>query len=311
MKVLVTGANGFIGSALCPYLARAGYEVVPVVRRRCGLPGEYVITGEEEWSSTLQGCDTVVHLAGRAHVMHESQSEPLRAFRVANVDASIALAHRAAVAGVRRLIFISTVKVNGEKTEPGRGFCEEDEPAPHDFYAASKWEAEQGLIDIARATGLEIVIIRIPIVYGPGVKGNFRALMNVIKARRPLPLGSVRNHRSFIALDNLLHFIALCANPEASPRAANEVFLLSDGISVSTTELLEKIASAYGYRARLFSVPVSWMRFGALLIGKGAVVSRLFDSLVIDDSKARKLLDWHSPSSMDEQLRKMANASDY
>lgn len=309
MKILVTGANGFVGKALCARLYEAGHQVVPAVRQAQGLRNECVvgdIDDAPDWSSGLQGCEVVVHLAARVHVMHEKATDSWAAFHRSNVAATLALARQAAVAGVRRFVFLSSVKVNGEATIAGEVFTELDLPAPLDAYGRSKMEAEQGLLEIAKGTGLEVVIIRPPLVYGPGVKGNFASLIKWVKNGVPLPLGSVDNLRSMIALDNLVSFTVLCTNIAASPNAKSQVFLVSDGEDVSTAELLRRVAKAYGCRARLFSVPVRLMHMVARWMGKASVADRLLGSLVVDDSKARQMLGWHPPSSMDEQLQKMA-----
>ncbi len=306
MKVLVTGANGFVGSALCPRLAGLGYEVVPLVRRQSNIANEVIVHDAVSWKAALNGCDSVIHLAARAHVMQDQERNPLQAFRVSNVDTTIELAKRAVEAGVRRFVFMSTIKVNGEETAPGCSFSPEDLTEPKDPYAISKWEAEQGLFEIAKKIGLELVIIRPPLVYGPGVKGNFATLIKWVKNGVPLPFGALRNRRSMIGLDNLLNFTVLCADAARSPSAKGQVFLVSDGEDVSTTELLRRVAKAYGCKSRMFSVPVDLMRLAARCTGKSSLADRLFGSLVVDNSKARQMLGWHPPSSMDEQLQKMA-----
>lgn len=310
MKTLVTGANGFIGRALCAHLAALGHQVVPAVRRPGSRPDERLLTDEDTaaWLDALQDCDSVVHLAGRAHVMREHTNDPLTAFRTANVQASLTLAQRSAIAGVRRLVFVSSIKVNGEYTEPGFSFTPDDPPNPQDPYAISKWEAEQGLQQIAHATGLELVTIRPPLVYGPGVKGNFAQLVRAMQRGWPLPLGAIHNQRSMIALDNLVSFLALCADRARSVSAANQLFLVSDGPAVSTTELLQAIAAAYGRTARLLPLPASWLRLAAALLGRSAAADRLLGSLTVDDSKAQKLLAWQPPWTMTEQLQRMARA---
>lgn len=306
MKVLVTGANGFVGSALCPRLAELGYEVVPVVRRQSNIANEVIVHDAASWKAALNGCDSVIHLAARAHVMQDQERNPLQAFRVSNVDTTIELAKRAIEAGVRRFVFMSTIKVNGEETAPGCSFSPEDLTEPKDPYAISKWEAEQGLLEIAKKIGLELVIIRPPLVYGPGVKGNFATLIKWVENGVPLPFGGLRNRRSMIGLDNLLNFTVLCADVARSPSAKSQVFLVSDGEDVSTTELLRRVAKAYGCKSRMFSAPVDLMRLALRCTGKSLLADRLFGSLVVDDSKARQMLGWHPPSSMDEQLKKMA-----
>lgn len=308
MKILVTGANGFIGRALCAYLAALRQQVVPVVRQPCGMPDARILMADDDgaWSAALDGCDSVVHLAGRAHVMHERERDPLQVFREANVDTTLELAHRAAAAGVRRLVFISTIKVNGEASLPGSPFGADDPPAPQDPYAISKEEAEAGLLKMARETGLEVVIIRPPLVYGPWVKGNFASLVRWVRKGVPLPLGAVHNQRSLVALDNLVDFIACCADWEKTPGAANQVFLISDGEDLSTPELLRRIARAYGVPARLIPVSESWLRTAARLVGKSAEMDRLLGSLVVDTTKTRDLLGWRPVVTMDQQLHKMA-----
>jgi nucleoside-diphosphate-sugar epimerase len=310
MKVLVTGANGFIGRALCSCLLSAGYQVVAVVRRPHGMAHEYVI-GEDtsKLELVLQGCDALVHLAGRAHVMHEETADPLQAFRTANVDASVRWAMLASKAGVRRFVFMSSIKVNGEFTSPNRPFAADDAPAPEDTYGLSKWEAEQALQAIAQTSGMELVVIRPPLVYGPGVKGNFAKLIQWVKAGVPLPFACVHNKRSMVGLDNLVRFIALCTNFEASPKAAGQVFLVSDGDDVSTAELLRRVASAYACQARLLPAPVWLLSCVAAFLRRSNEVERLLGSLTVDDSKARELLGWKPSVTMDEQLRKMANAA--
>lgn len=241
--------------------------------------------------------------------MRESEKDSSHTFHVVNVDLTLALARRAVANGVKRFVFLSSVKVNGEHTAPEQLFRPDDRPAPQDAYALSKWEAEQGLREIAKETGLEIVVIRPPLVYGPGVKGNFATLMRWVEKGVFLPLGAVHNRRSMIALENLVSFIALCADQMSSPQAQNQVFLVSDGTPVSTTELLQKIAFAYGRPGVLMPVPVSLMRFGASLVGKRNIADRLFESLAIDDSKARSILGWKPVVSMEEQLQRMASVA--
>lgn len=315
MRVCVSGARGFVGRALCAYLEANGHEVVHAVRRAT-LAGEIAvgeIGADTDWSFAIAYCsctgkdenvDAVVHLAAHVHVMRDEASDSLAEYRRMNVDGTLNLARQAVAAGVRRFVFLSSIKVNGEGKEAA--YRETDMPHPQDNYAISKWEAEQGLLALARETGLEVVIIRPPLVYGSGVKGNFANLVQWLRKNIPLPLGAVHNKRSFLALDNLVSFIALCADRVKSPQAANEVFLISDGEDLSTAELLRKVARAYDTRVRLIPVPVAWLRLGASLLGKRAVADRLLGSLLIDDSKARELLHWRPVVSMDEQLRKMA-----
>lgn len=312
--VLVTGGSGFLGCAVLQALHLRGVHPLTASVRSTDvnlLPELHLkqVAGlgpDTDWKACVQGVNTVIHCAARAHVIKDKTVDPLAEYRMINVAGTLALARQAAEAGVRRFVFISSIKVNGELTLSGRRFLPDDTPAPEDAYAISKLEAERGLMAISRDTGMEIVIIRPPLVYGPGVKGNFAAMIRWISGGMPLPLGAVHNRRSLVALDNLVDLIVLCADRERSPRAANEVFLIADGEDVSTTELLRKVARAYGVKPRLLPVPAPWMRFAAGLLGKGAVADRLLGSLVVDSLKARDLLGWRPVVSMDEQLQKMA-----
>lgn len=304
-RVLVNGANGFIGRALCSHLSSLDYLVIPVVRNFSGIKGEYIVGDKQSWMHALAGCSAVVHLVGRTHARQNHEPDPLQAFRAANVVTTTELAYRAVEAGVSRFIFMSTIKVNGEKTATGYRFKPDDLAAPQDPYAISKWEAENELLEISKKVGLEVVIIRPPIVYGPDVKGNFAFLLHWINRGFPLPLGAINNCRSMLALENLVSFIALCVDIEASPNAKNQIFLVSDGEDVSTSELVYKIRKAYGCNSKIFPLPVRVIRFAARLIN-GPFADRLLESLLIDGSKAREMLGWNPPFTMDEQLKKMA-----
>jgi nucleoside-diphosphate-sugar epimerase len=310
MRLLVTGASGFVGRALCRHLAIQGYELRPIVRKPSAVPGEIVLSENDAagWQQALQGCQSVLHLAGRAHAMPKYANDSLQAFRDANVGTTLTLAHRAAQASVRRIVFVSSIKVNGEATPPGRRFCSDDDAQPSDPYAISKWEAEQGLRSIAQANRMECVIVRPPLVYGPGVKGNFAQLLSWVDRSLPLPLGAVHNQRSMIALDNLIGFLTLCVLPDQSPHASGQTFMISDGVTVSTPELVRKIAMAYRRKPKLLPVPASLLRLFASLIGQRSAVDRLLGSLVIDDSPARQILGWKPQITMDEQLQRMADA---
>lgn len=311
--VLVTGASGFVGSALLHRLAAEGRAVrgasrydVPTLP--AGVQG--IATGNlgatQDWRLALDGVAVVVHTAARVHVMQDVARDPLTEYRRVNVKGTLNLARQAAAYGVKRFVFLSSVKVNGECTPNGCTFRTADVPAPEDAYGISKLEAEQGLIDLARETGMEVVIIRPPLVYGPGVKGNFASLVRWVRKGIPLPLGAVHNRRSLVALENLVDFIAVCADSGRSPLAANEVFLISDGEDVSTNGLLRKVANAYNVAPRLMPIPALWIRTVARLLGKRAVADRLLGSLVVDSSKAWDLLGWKPVVSMDEQLKMMA-----
>lgn len=307
-KVLITGSNGFVGRSLALYLEQLDYDIVYTYRQPPGnLKGQknHFAVGDinkhTQWQTALKDVDAVVHLAARVHVMKETVADPLAAFRSVNTAGTLNLARQAADAGVRRFVYLSSIKVNGEQTDV-MPFSEKDQASPQDPYAQSKYEAEQQLLVLSKQTGLETVIIRPPLVYGPGVKGNFATMMSWIAKGIPLPFGAVHNKRSLVALDNLLSFIDFCIK---KPTAANEIFLISDGEDVSTTELLTKVAKAMHSKIILIPLPVSWMIFAAKILGKQAVTDRLFGSLQVDNSKARTLLDWQPVTSMDKQLRKM------
>lgn len=304
MKILVTGANGFIGRALCPYLSSLGHEVVPAVRRPCGLPGERIVVDEGSRAEALQGCLGVVHLAARAHVMRESAADALAEFRRVNVEGTLRLARQAVAAGVRRFVFISSVKVNGEETRPGRPCTADDAPAPEDAYGHSKAEAEAGLRQLARETGIELAIIRPVLVYGPGAKGNFSSMLRWVQHGVPLPFGAVtQNRRSLLALGNLVNLIGICID---HPRAVGQTFLASDGEDLSTAQLLRRLGAAIGRPARLLAVPPGALDLGARVLGKRAVARRLLGSLQVDISKTRELLGWRPPFSVDQGLAELA-----
>lgn len=288
--VRVTGASGFVGSALCTELAARGVAVTKAAR---GV----AITADA-------GSDVIIHLAARVHVMGETSADALPLYRAANTVATLDLARQAAAAGVRRFIFVSTVKVNGEGGSAA--YRESDTPALTDPYAISKWEAEQGLREIAAQTGMEVVIVRPPLVYGPGVRANFRSMMRWLARGVPLPLGAIYNRRSLVALDNLVDFLIVCAT---HPAAANQTFLVSDGEDLSTSELLRRLASALGRPARLLPVPAALLTAAASLLGKGDVARRVCGSLCVDIGKARSVLGWSPPLAVDEALRR--NAADF
>lgn len=305
MKVAVVGAGGFVGRALAARLHSDGHDVLPLVRTPRGLPGERLtgeIDGGTDWSGLLGGAEAVVQLAARVHVMDESAADPLAAYRRVNVDGTVNLARQAAAQGVRRFVFLSSIKVNGERTAPGRPFRPDDPPAPEDGYGISKLEAEQGLRALSAETNMAVTIIRPPLVHGPGAGGNFAAMVRWLKRGRPLPLGSASaNQRSLVGIDNLVDFIALCL---LHPEAANRTLLVSDGEDVSTRKLLERLGAALGKKARLLPAPKALLRGTARLLGKGAAADRLFGSLQVDISESRRLLGWTPPVSLDEGLRR-------
>lgn len=307
--LLVTGANGFVGSAVCRQAASRGLAVRGAVRTSSASEEGGVkpvavgaIDGHTDWAGALQGCQCVIHTAARVHVMNESSSDPLSEFRRVNVDGTLHLARQAAAAGVRRFVFVSSVKVNGEGTGPQRPYKASDAPAPQDAYGVSKAEAEQGLSRIASETGLEVAIVRPPLVYGPGVKANFASLMRAVQRGLPLPLGAVtHNRRSLVALDNLVDLLLTCAN---HPAAARQTFLVSDGEDLSTAALIRRMGQALDKPARLLPVPPFVLQLGASALGKGDVARRLLGSLQVDIGHTRATLDWSPPITVDEGLRR-------
>lgn len=310
MTILVTGASGFVGKALCRNAVAAGLRVRGAVRTP-GTPCEGVeaitvpsLDAQTAWTQALVNCHAVVHAAARVHIMADHSSDPLSEFRRVNVEGTLHLARQAAAAGVRRFVFVSSVKVNGEGTSGRRPFTASDAPAPQDPYGVSKMEAEQGLCQIALDTGMEVVIVRPPLVYGPGVKANFASLMRTLKRGLPLPLGSVtENRRSLVALDNLVDLLITCID---HPAAVNQTFLVSDGEDLSTTALLRRMGQAMNKPARLLPVPPALLRLGATLIGKGDVAQRLLGSLQVDITHTRETLRWAPPIGVDEGLRRAA-----
>lgn len=304
-KILVTGASGFVGLELSRFITGKDYAVRRVQRRGSGSDVVNIaeIGPKTDWIEALQEIDVVVHLAARVHVMEDSLADPLKAFRAVNVCGSKKLARQAAEQGVKRFVFISSVKVNGEFSFPGKPFISTDMPSPKDSYAISKYEAEQALLKVADETGMEVAIIRPPLVYGPGVKANFRNMMSWIYRGIPLPLGSIQNKRSLIALENLVELIETCIS---HPSAANETFLAADGKDFSTTEMIRILASGMGRRAFLLPVPQSVLCKGLELMGKKNIAQRLCGNLQVDISKAQKLLGWVPSTPAKDALRKTA-----
>jgi nucleoside-diphosphate-sugar epimerase len=306
MTILVTGANGWVGQAISQRLVHDGVNFRAAVRSvSSALPGcdttvVREINDKTDWRCALKGINTVVHLASRVHVMSDTSDNPLSKYRQVNVQGTLHLARRAVLAGVTRYVFVSSVKVNGELTPSGHPFIESDQPNPQDPYGISKYEAEQGLQKIAAQTGLEVVIIRPPLVYGPGVKANFAQLIHAVQKGWPLPLGSIHNLRSLIALDNLVDFIITCTT---HPNAAQQTFLISDGQDISTPELIQGMAKAAGVRAHILPVPVWILMCAGKLTGKSNAVQRLCGNLQIDSAKARSLLGWRPVVSFHEGLR--------
>jgi len=318
MDVLVTGANGFVGKALLLRLAAMeGFQPIAAVRTlptaelslshsACiGKAVRYVELGDVANGvferCIFNGVDTVVHCAARVHVMNELAMDPLASFRAVNVGGTLALAKQAASEGVKRFVFISTIKVNGEATVSREPFQADDLPAPEDAYGLSKLEAEQGLKRLAAETGMEVVIIRPPLVYGRGVRGNFGSMIKLVEKEIPLPFGAIHNKRSLVGIDNLVDLIVRCVD---HPAAANQVFLAGDGQDLSTPELVRSLAVAMGKRTRLISLPAGVLKFGATLLGKRALADRLLGSLQVDIAKTRELLEWQPRHSVEEGLRR-------
>jgi nucleoside-diphosphate-sugar epimerase len=304
--VLVTGANGFIGRALCGVLAASGRRVRKAVRAPMrSLPDALAvgdIGADTDWRTALEGVSGVVHLAARTHVLRETASDPLAEYRKINVSGTERLARSAAAGGVRRLVFVSSVKVSGECTGE-RPYAEDDTPRPEDAYGISKWEAEQALSRIAAETGLEVVVLRPPLVYGPGVKGNFLRLMNLVARGVPLPLGAVDNRRSFIYTGNLAGAIVKALD---APQAAGKTYLVSDGEDVSTPDLVRGLARALGVKPRLLSLPLAALGLAAALAGKRAEFARLTGSLQVDSSRIRRELGWDPRYSLARGLEETA-----
>lgn len=301
-KILVTGASGFIGEALCATLQRNDINFTPVFRRSVEQYPQSIIFEDmhqfTDWRVALKGVDSIVHLAARVHVMHDQSSDPLAEFRAVNVEATLNLARQAVLCGVKRFVFVSSVKVNGEETtdNPYTAF---DMPAPIDPYGISKMEAEHALRALSEASGLEVVIVRPPLVYGPGVRANFLRMMKAVKVGVPLPLGAIHNRRSMVALDNLVDLLIVCSQ---HPAASGQTIMVSDDNDVSTSELLRMLASAMGRRSRLLPFPAGLIESAAALFGKSAVASRLLSSLQVDIRYTKFILGWKPVVSMQEAV---------
>jgi nucleoside-diphosphate-sugar epimerase len=306
--MLVTGANGFVGSALCVALANKGYAVRAALRDRakfkianCEIVEVPTLAADSDWTEALSGIGAVIHLAARVHVMHDNASNPLQEFRRVNVAGTEHLARSASAFGVKRLVYVSSIKVNGEETLGSEPYAETTSPDPHDPYGVSKWEAEQALHRVAAETGLEVVIVRPPLVYGAGVKGNFAQMLKVLAKGIPLPLASVHNSRSLLYVGNLVDALILCAT---HPAAAGQTYLVSDGVDISTPDLLRQLGAAMGHPARLLSFSPALLMLAARLVGKTEQVGRLSGSLRVDSSKIRRELGWQPPYTLQEGLRK-------
>lgn len=307
MKVLVTGADGFVGRAVCAHLRANGMGVVAAVRRikEAQTSADVVAVGDigpdTDWRVALQDCQVVIHLAAHVHQMGAVARKADAQFDWVNVRGSGNLGRQAALAGVQRFIFMSSVKVHGESTVPGTAFAEHDTPAPQDAYARSKLAAEQVLLQIAQAQRMELTVVRAPLVYGPGAKANFGSLLRAVARGWPLPLGAIHNARSLVGLDNLVDAVALCVT---HPEAANQTFLVSDGHDVSTRELVAAMALAANMPLRLIAVPTTLIRLGCSVLGRQNIATRLLDNLQVDISKLRNTLGWTPPESLHAGLRK-------
>lgn len=307
MRFVVSGGSGFVGRALIERLAQSGNAIVEIGRSpsRGDIDQFFPInsfSADTSFKEALDGCEVIIHLAARVHVMHEHAADPLSEFLKVNLHGTTNLARQAAAAGVKRFVYVSSIKVNGEHTK-SRPFTEADKPHPQDAYAISKWEAEQALQSIARDSGMEAVIVRPPLVYGPSVKANFVKLLQLVDRGVPLPLAKVRNSRSLVYVGNMVDALIACAT---HPAAAEQTYLISDGEDVSTPQLIDAVAKALHRPSRIFPVPIPLMRAAARLVGKSAAVDRLTQSLVIDSSKIRNELDWQPLYTMAQGLQATA-----
>ncbi len=305
MNILVTGAKGFIGNTLCQTLSMRGNSVVGVTRNQVGDSNNIsmiskVLSKDTDWQDSLKDIDVVIHLAGRAHVMKDTSADPYQAYADINIHATKQLAEQAALSGVKRFIYLSSVKVNGERTKDV-AFSEIESPRPEDDYGKTKWEAEKALNKIAKDTGMEVVMIRPPLVYGLGVKANFKSLIQLVQRNIPLPFGAIKNKRSFVYIENLIDYIILCSH---HPAAANQTFLISDDDDVSTTQLIRYIKEASGKESLLLPVPQSWLVFLLRLFGKSLLSDRLCGNLQVDITKAKTLLNWKPLYTVKEGIQR-------
>lgn len=309
--LLVTGSTGFVGRHLVTRLVdEASLRCAVREPASARLPAAAVaigiraIDGSTDWTDAVAGVQTVIHLAARAHILEDRVADPLAAFRAVNTEGTLALARQAVAAGVRRLVFVSSIKVNGENSL-NQPFSAADVPQPVDPYGISKHEAEVGLRELSRSTGLEVVIVRPPLVYGPGVRANFLRLMQIVERGVPLPLGSVTNRRSLVSVWNLVDLLRVCAFSE---QAAGQTFMVSDGQDVSTATLVTLLAKAFGRRPRLLNVPEGLLRAGARLTGQMAEYTRLCGSLQVDIAATEATLGWHPPIALTAGIERTVNA---
>lgn len=310
-KILLTGSTGFVGSVITQRLNHSDYQLFPVVRSIKGDSPQSAIEvgdidGNTDYSSALSGADVVIHVAARAHIMNDESSDPLAEYRKVNVEGSENLARQAAAAGVKRFVFISSVKVSGESTTAKSPYSELMKPAPEDAYGQSKYEAEEVLKQVSADTGMDVVIIRPPLVYGAGVKANFFSLVKLSSLSIPLPFGAVNNKRSMVYVENLVDFIIKCID---HPNAANQTFLVSDGEDLSLKSLITYIRKAMGRSPLLLTVPVALFKLAGKLTGKSGVVDRLVGDLQVDSSKAREILDWTPQYTVEQGIA--ATVSDF
>ncbi len=310
MIVLVTGANGFVGRALCAELVERKYSVRGVVRdlskrdeNGCEVVKVTGIDAATKWTVAMKGVDTIIHLAARVHVMCDTVADPLVEFRRVNTAGTEHLARCAAASGVKRLLYVSSIKVNGESTHGDKKFTETDSPNPQDPYGVSKWEAEQALHRVADETGLEVVILRPPLVYGPSVKGNFAQMLAIVAKRIPLPFASINNHRDLLYVGNLADALITCAT---HPAAAGQTYLVCDGEDISTPDLLRQLGHGMGVSSRLFPCPPALLYFAGKLAGKSQQLERLLGSLQVDGDKIRRDLNWVPPYSLRQGLQATA-----
>lgn len=307
MKIAVVGAGGFVGQPLVRRLLLDGHELIPIVRTPAGIVGERTIADvdEADWDALLAGAEAVIHLIARVHIVTDKAENPLADNRRINTFGTLKIAESAARLGVKRFVFISTIKVNGETSAPGSPFTADGEPTPKDAYGISKLEAETGLFELGRRTNMEVTVVRPPLVYGPRVRANLLSLMKSVRRGVPLPFGLTRNRRSLVGIDNFIDLIVLLLT---HPRAPGEVFLASDGRDVSTGELVRMLAAAMGRKARLLPVPVGLMRAAARMIGRKDMANRILGNLQVDIAKTRALLGWTPPVSMEEGLGRAVSA---